>query len=89
MIVTLLHNKTFRNVFFFRIGTLGKIVKLYMHELESLHIMTSKIGKGLIVVHGDSTYINAAEIGERCYVNQNVTIGVKAIRSQRLAITSV
>lgn len=76
MIVTLLHNKTFRNVFFFRIGTLGKIVKLYMHELESLHIMTSKIGKGLIVVHGDSTYINAAEIGERCYVNQNVTIGV-------------
>ena len=76
LIVTLLHNKTFRNVFFFRIGTLGKIVKLYMHELESLHIMTSKIGKGLIVVHGDSTYINAAEIGERCYVNQNVTIGV-------------
>lgn len=38
--------------------------------------MTPKIGKGLIVVHGDSTYINANEIGERCYVNQCVTIGV-------------
>ena len=47
-----------------------------MREQGSLHIMTRKIGKGLIVVHGDSTYINAAEIGERCYVNQNVTIGV-------------
>lgn len=47
-----------------------------MHEQESLHIMTQKVGKGLIVVHGDSTFINAVEIGERCYVNQNVTIGV-------------
>ena len=37
--------------------------------------MTPKIGKGLIVVHGDSTFINAKEIGKRCYVNQNVTIG--------------
>lgn len=27
------------------------------------------------MVHGDSTFINASEIGERCYVNQNVTIG--------------
>lgn len=47
-----------------------------MHELDSLHIMTPKIGRGLIVCHGDSTFINAKEIGERCYVNQNVTIGV-------------
>lgn len=76
LILTLLRNKTFRNVFFFRIGRLGKIIKLYLHEQESLHIMTPKIGKGLIVVHGDSTFINAKEIGERCYVNQNVTIGV-------------
>ena len=47
-----------------------------MHEQESLHIMTKKIGKGLIVVHGDCTFINAKEIGEKLYVNQNVTIGV-------------
>jgi serine O-acetyltransferase len=75
LIKTLLQNKPFRNIFFFRIGWLGKIIKVYMHEQESLHIMTQKIGKGLIVVHGDSTFINAKEIGERCYVNQNVTIG--------------
>ena len=65
LILTLLQNRW-----------LGKIIKVYMHEQESLHIMTQKIGKGLIVVHGDSTFINAKEIGERCYVNQNVTIGV-------------
>jgi serine O-acetyltransferase len=76
LIKTLLQNKPFRNIFFFRIGWLGEIIKVYMHEQESLHIMTEKIGKGLIVVHGDSTFINAKEIGEKCYVNQNVTIGV-------------
>lgn len=76
LILTLLRNKTYRNVFYFRIGVLGRILKLYLHEQESLHILTTKIGKGLIVVHGDSTYINAKEIGENCYVNQNVTIGV-------------
>lgn len=76
LIRTLLLNKPFRNIFFFRIGKLGNIIKVYMHEQESLHIMTKKIGKGLIVVHGDSTFINAKQIGERCYVNQNVTIGV-------------
>lgn len=75
LILTLLQNKAFRNIFFYRIGSLGNVIKYYMREQESLHIMTKKIGKGLIVVHGDSTFINAKEIGERCYVNQNVTIG--------------
>lgn len=75
LILTLLQNKTFRNIFYFRIGWLAEIINVYMHKQESLHIMTKKIGKGLIVVHGDSTFINAKEIGERCYVNQNVTIG--------------
>lgn len=76
LVLTLLRNKTYRNVFYFRVGRLGKLLKLYLHEQQSLHILTKKIGKGLIVVHGDSTYINAEEIGENCYVNQNVTIGV-------------
>lgn len=75
LILTLLRNKAFRNIFYFRIGGLGNVINVYMHEQESLHIMTKNIGKGLIVVHGDSTFINANEIGERCYVNQNVTIG--------------
>lgn len=76
LITTLLKNKTFRNIFYFRIGFIGRFLKLYLHEQESLHILTPKIGKGFIVVHGDSTYINAQSIGDNCYVNQNVTIGV-------------
>lgn len=76
LIITLLQNKPFRNIFYYRIGKLGKFIGVFIRKLESLHIMTSNIGKGLIVVHGDSTFINAQRIGENCYVNQNVTIGV-------------
>lgn len=38
--------------------------------------MTKEIGRGLLIVHGDATYINAKKIGNNCYVNQCVTIGV-------------
>lgn len=38
--------------------------------------MTKEIGSGLLFVHGDATYINAAKIGKNCYINQCVTIGV-------------
>lgn len=55
-----------------------------MREQESLHISTPSIGKGLLVVHGDSTFINAEVIGENCYVNQNVTIGVIGNKRPRI-----
>jgi len=38
--------------------------------------MSKEIGPGLLVVHGDCTYINAKKIGKDCYINQSVTIGV-------------
>ena len=76
LIHTLLRDKAFRNIFYFRIGGLGNVIKIYLHEKESLHIMTDDIGKGFMVTHGDSTFVNAEKIGERCRVNQNVTIGV-------------
>ena len=48
----------------------------------TLHIfLGSRIGKGLVVVHGDSTFINCKSMGENCYVNQNVTIGVVGVKS--------
>lgn len=40
------------------------------------HISTDTIGGGLLIVHGDSTYIYANTIGMNLYVNQCVTIGV-------------
>ncbi len=36
----------------------------------------SKIGKALVIVHGDCTYINCEKMGDNCYINQGVTIGV-------------
>lgn len=30
----------------------------------------------MLIVHGDSSFINAKSIGSNCYVNQCVTIGV-------------
>ena len=39
--------------------------------------MTGKIGGGLFIQHGFSTYIAAESIGENCWINQQVTIGYK------------
>lgn len=38
--------------------------------------MTKDIGSGLIIVHGDATYINAKSIGKNFYINQTATVGV-------------
>lgn len=76
LISLLFQNKEFRNVFYYRIGPLAQFASAFLRENQTLHIMTKEIGRGLIVVHGDSTYINAKRIGDNCYVNQCVTIGV-------------
>ncbi len=72
----LLSNKEFRNIFYYRIGPLSALINIFLRKNSTLHIMTKEIGGGLIVVHGDATYINARSIGKNCYVNQCVTIGV-------------
>lgn len=72
----LLYNREFRNVFYYRIGVSSRIPKLFLRENPTLHIMTKEIGRGLLIVHGDATYINAKKIGNNCYINQCVTVGV-------------
>jgi len=77
LIAILLQNTAFRNLFYYRIGKMGKLIGLFLRKHQSLHICsTSAIGKGLVIAHGDNTFINPQSIGENCYVNQNVTIGV-------------
>lgn len=73
---TLLFNREFRNVFYYRLGIVSYFPSLLLKPNPTLHIMTKDIGPGLIVVHGDSSFINAKSIGMNCYVNQCVTIGV-------------
>ena len=72
----LLRYKEFRNVFYLRVGK-GNYWLYYLLPLTSLHIWTTSenVGAGLFIQHGYSTVIAAKEIGENCWVNQQVTIG--------------
>jgi serine O-acetyltransferase len=69
-------NKEFRNIMYYRLGTISILPKIFLRENPTLHIMTKEIGPGLIVVHGDSTYVNAKKIGNNFYIDQCATIGV-------------
>ncbi|MFM7061241.1 MAG: serine acetyltransferase [Actinomycetes bacterium] len=42
---------------------------------RTLHLACSDIGGGLFIQHGFATIIAAHSVGERCWVNQQVTIG--------------
>lgn len=53
------------------------ISRILFKPLESLYINMppEKIGGGLYFQHGFSTIVAAKEIGENCFINQQVTIG--------------
>lgn len=74
------YHKEFRNLYIFRnTGRPGfcRFVRLLYRPLESLYIMTDKIGGGLFIQHGFATFIAAESIGENCWINQQVTIGFR------------
>lgn len=76
LISQIITNKEFRNVLYYRLGTISWLPSLILKPNSTLHIMTKVIGPGLIVVHGDSTYINAKSSGKNFYINQCATVGV-------------
>lgn len=76
VIKQLLLNKEFRNVMYYRLGSISYLPGLLLKPNPTLHIMTREIGPGLIIVHGDSTYVNAKKIGKNFYINQCATVGV-------------
>lgn len=77
-------NPEFRNLYYYRIskGNLlarifMKIIKTFYPECSTLFIDPScNIGEGLFIQHGFSTII-MADIGENCWINQQVSIGYK------------
>lgn len=77
-------NQEFRNLYYYRISKgnlsarlLMKIIKIFYTECPSLFIDPScNIGGGLFIQHGFSTII-MADMGENCWVNQQVSIGYK------------
>ncbi len=74
--VLVLRYKEFRNYLGFRMPKIKKRVFFFLFRpLECLKISCENIGKGLFIQHGIGTIIAAQQIGENCWINQNVTIG--------------
>jgi serine O-acetyltransferase len=71
----------FRTLFHYRIGfnngTLRDFLKVFHPPLPNLYIRAIEIGSGLYIQHGFSTTVGAKQIGENCWINQQVTIGHK------------
>ena len=72
-------DKAFRSLYIYRQEKrlYRRWVRLLYPPLDSLYIMTGKIGGGLFIQHGFSTYIAAESIGENGWINQQVTIGYR------------
>lgn len=71
------HDKAYRNLFYYRIGSARILLCLIFPGYDHLQITTpsNKIGGGMIIQHGFSTIVSAAQIGENFKVYQQVTIG--------------
>ncbi|MEM0966375.1 MAG: serine acetyltransferase [Verrucomicrobiota bacterium] len=76
----------FRSIYYYRtrkggarVQLIVRVLRIMYPSLVHLYIHTSKIGGGLFIQHGHSTQIVAKSIGERCQINQNVTIGYGSI----------
>jgi serine O-acetyltransferase len=65
----------YRNLFYYRVGSVGKLLALFCQPMANLYITTASIGPGLFIQHGFSTIIVAKSIGANCWINQQVTIG--------------
>lgn len=74
----------YRNVFYFRIGTLSsKVLSLVAIGRRQLfiNIGSERVGTGLVIQHGFSTIVEAENIGENCQIWHNVTVGTNISHS--------
>lgn len=76
LLYLLTFDKTFRNLFYYRIGHLKYFISFVAPPHNSFVIATySEIGKGFLGVHPIGTFVNAKRIGNFFTVKNNVTIG--------------
>jgi serine O-acetyltransferase len=68
----------FRNVFYYRMGLLGRLVRFLAPPMDSIYLPTPDIGPGLFLHHGFATIVSARRVGANCWINQQVTIGSDA-----------
>ncbi len=80
----LLETEAFRNVVQMRLkqsGGMGRIFFRYVFpSMKTLSIGCGYVGPGLYIQHGFSTIIAAKSVGEKCWINQQVTIGFEQDR---------
>ena len=73
-----MNNKTFRNVFYYRVRqdnrVISKLLQLLYPSLKGMEI-SGDIDSGLVIYHGYSTIIHSTKIGKNFSTYQNVTIG--------------
>lgn len=74
----LFFNKSFRSLFYYRIGNLKWLIQWLGKGIENLYIpKTVKIKGGVLLFHSYSTILNATSIGYKCRILHNVTLGDK------------
>lgn len=74
----LVHNTSFRSLFYYRIGVLKWFIQWFAKGMVNLTIpSTVDIQGGLLLFHAYGTILNAKSIGKNCRILQNVTLGDK------------
>lgn len=74
----LTYNRSFRMLFYHRIGALSKLISWLAPGQVTLTIpKATKIGDGVLLFHSYGTILNAREIGEGCRIVCNITLGDK------------
>ena len=80
MLYQLLANcKEFRNVFYCRLGRVGRVLPMLLRPVDSLFInpvLCKNYDGGLYIAHGTSVQIYANKIGKNLWMHHNVTIGM-------------
>lgn len=74
----LVHNTSFRSLFYYRIGVLKWFIQWFAKGMVNLTIpATVDIQGGLLLFHAYGTILNAKSIGKNCRILHNVTLGDK------------
>jgi serine O-acetyltransferase len=67
--------REYRTVFYLRAGTKARVLYWMCPRLRDLDIERTKIGPGLFIQHGNSTFVSAQSIGANCWIGRHVVIG--------------
>lgn len=78
----LTYNRSFRTLFYHRIGIVSKLISwLAPGQVTLTVVKTTEIGDGLLLFHSYGTILGAQKIGRNCRITCNITIGFKGDKS--------